>query len=69
MAIIITEACVGCGACQSRCMLEAIVPNGDQYMIVAENCSECGSCVDYCPEGAITDTENDHLEIAKGDAL
>lgn len=69
MAIVINENCVGCGSCVSRCMLDAIAPNGEVYMILEENCSECGSCVDFCPENAIVDTENDHLEIAKGDAI
>lgn len=52
MAIKFTEACVGCGACETICPFGAIeMRNGKAYN--TEACTSCGACVDICPVGAI----------------
>jgi ferredoxin len=49
---IITDKCIGCGACYEACTFKAIEP-GAPYSMIGERCDECGSCVLVCPEDAI----------------
>lgn len=51
-AVVIREACTGCGTCAEVCPEEAITIN-DVAHIAFEKCLECGVCIDECPEGAI----------------
>ena len=44
----ITDACIGCGACETECPEEAIRP-GEIYRILPDVCSACGNCADVCP--------------------
>jgi ferredoxin len=52
MAYIISDECIGCGACAAVCPTEAISESGDKYVIDKEKCIECGACEGECPVGA-----------------
>lgn len=59
MSVIITEACVICGACLWECPLEAISPGKKGPVVNASTCTECygffgeSQCIVVCPVGAI----------------
>lgn len=48
----ITDDCVGCGTCRSRCPQQCI-DKGTPYVIRQEHCLHCGLCREICPVGAI----------------
>jgi len=52
MAYVISDECIGCGACESDCPVSAISP-GDIYVIDPEKCTDCGACASTCPISAI----------------
>ncbi len=52
MAHIVTDECVGCGACAGTCPVEAISV-ADMAVVDADTCIDCGACEDACPVGAI----------------
>ena len=54
MPRLITDACLGCGTCQSECPVDCIA-EGDIYVIDASQCIDCGACQDACPVGAIVE--------------
>ena len=43
------DACIGCGACQGDCPVEAISDAGGVMEIDAEKCIDCGLCEKTCP--------------------
>ena len=44
------EKCLGCGACESECPVEAISATDDgKYVINADLCIDCGACASACP--------------------
>lgn len=49
---VITDTCIGCGACQSMCP-QRCIEEGTPYKIEQEHCLHCGSCYETCPVGAI----------------
>ena len=49
---LITDTCIGCGACQSMCP-QRCIEEGSPYKIEQEHCLHCGSCFENCPVGAI----------------
>ncbi|UCG39103.1 MAG: YfhL family 4Fe-4S dicluster ferredoxin [bacterium] len=55
MALIITDECIVCGACEPECPNHAISEGGDIYIIDPDLCTECvGSydepqCAAVCP--------------------
>lgn len=48
----ITDACIGCGRCLSRCPQRCITP-GKPYVIQPEHCLHCGACMEICPVQAV----------------
>lgn len=49
----VKEGCPGCGACQSICPVNAIVPSIGLAVKITDTCIECGICVPLCPVGLI----------------
>ena len=52
LSVEVTDACIGCGICVSKCYIEAIQVNGGQAEI-GDLCRVCGRCAMHCPENAI----------------
>ena len=50
---VLTEKCVGCGACESSCAFGAIKMDGALAKIDIDQCKFCGACVKDCPAEAI----------------
>ncbi len=44
-----TEKCLGCGACEAECPVEAISEEDGKYVIDADKCLDCGACAGVCP--------------------
>jgi ferredoxin len=55
MATMITEECIGCGACEGECPNDAISLGDEIFAIDPDLCSECVGfhdtqmCADACP--------------------
>jgi uncharacterized pyridoxamine 5'-phosphate oxidase family protein/NAD-dependent dihydropyrimidine dehydrogenase PreA subunit len=49
---VITNACIGCGTCQTVCPQQCI-DAGNPYFIRPNNCLHCGNCYEHCPAKAI----------------
>ncbi|MBQ7046661.1 MAG: 4Fe-4S binding protein [Oscillospiraceae bacterium] len=52
MAYVISDECIGCGACAADCPVEAIAEGDGKYVIDAEKCIDCGACAGSCPVDA-----------------
>lgn len=48
----ITDACIGCGNCLSRCP-QRCIDEGKLFSIRQNNCLHCGACFENCPVQAI----------------
>ncbi len=56
MALYITTACIGCGACRNICPVDAITGEQKaQHLIDEGRCIECSACGRVCPADAVTD--------------
>ena len=52
--LVVTPACVGCGACLRTCPVHAVRPGLDVPLVVlADRCTGCGECIEVCPVDAI----------------
>lgn len=49
---LITDACIGCGTCQSNCPQQCI-DEGTPFAIRQDSCLHCGLCFENCPVEAI----------------
>ena len=67
MAIIITDECINCGACEPECPNNAIYEGQEIYEINPDLCTECvghydnAQCVEVCPVDCIL-VNPDHRE-------
>jgi len=52
LSIEVTEDCIGCGACVSRCYINAIQIQ-DGRAEISGMCRVCGRCAMHCPQNAI----------------
>ncbi|MCP4712068.1 MAG: hypothetical protein GY869_25890 [Planctomycetes bacterium] len=52
ISIEVTEDCIGCGECVSKCYLDAIEVKGGEA-VISDICRICGRCAGSCPEEAI----------------
>ena len=59
--------CVGCGICESKCLVGAIsVDCGKGIAVIdRDKCTGCGICIQNCPQKAISDIKGE-LNIAIG---
>lgn len=69
MALIITDECISCGACEEECPNEAISEGDEISIIDPEKCTQCvgffdePQCVEVCPVDAIElDPDNEETE-------
>lgn len=63
----IAKWCDGCGECVEACPLDAIIQQGDKY-IITDECDGCSDCVDACPiEAIVEEGENVKFESEGGD--
>lgn len=55
LRMVVTENCVGCGACtrEGICIFDGIRMDGE-VAVINDNCRGCGRCVEICPKRAIT---------------
>ena len=65
MALIITEECINCAACEPECPNEAISAGDDVYEIKPKRCTECvghfdeSQCAAVCPvDGCVPGPEH-----------
>ena len=55
MALIITDECINCGACEPECPNDAITAGDEIYVIDVDKCTECvghfdeSQCAEVCP--------------------
>ncbi|MCP4220120.1 MAG: [Fe-S]-binding protein [bacterium] len=48
---LISDKCIGCGACRSACVIGAVYWNEEENK--PDICVQCGICVKYCPHGVL----------------
>lgn len=79
MALLITDECINCGACEPECPNDAISAGDEIFAINHEKCTECvghfdtSQCADVCPVDCCV-PDPDHKEsredlMAKFEAL
>jgi Na+-translocating ferredoxin:NAD+ oxidoreductase subunit B len=56
------DACSGCGACESRCQVDALRLVDGQAVLDARRCIGCGLCVTTCPSDALSITRKPESE-------
>ncbi len=52
LVVEVTDDCIGCGECVSKCYINAISLKGDRA-VLGDMCRICGRCVQHCPQKAI----------------
>jgi ferredoxin len=53
-AEIDADLCNGCGLCEERCQMTALVEHEAEYEVDDVRCIGCGLCLSECPMGAIS---------------
>ena len=54
MAHKVSDACVGCCACEGAFPVCAVAVENCVAVVNADACIDCGACEGACPTGAIT---------------
>jgi NAD-dependent dihydropyrimidine dehydrogenase PreA subunit len=49
----VTEKCIGCKLCCSKCPQKCIDISSKPVVIRQEHCLRCGNCFEICPAGAV----------------
>lgn len=52
LEIEVTDECIGCGICVSKCYIDAIRLEGTRA-VIGDLCRVCGRCAMHCPQQAI----------------
>ena len=55
MARVFSNECIGCGACESTCPMDAISMGEEHYEVDPDVCIDCGVCEVGCPAQAISE--------------
>ena len=61
---VLTDKCIGCGACKRNCAHDAISIAEKKASIAPDKCAGCGRCIGVCPVDAVAnhcDESNDIL--------
>lgn len=53
------DTCIGCGACENICPVNAISMNDSKAVVDADTCIDCGNCIEECPVEAIASAESE----------
>jgi electron transport complex protein RnfB len=53
VATTITESCIGCGVCTTRCQMGALRLESEHAVLDADRCIGCGLCVSTCPTDSL----------------
>ncbi len=61
-----SDACIGCGACEEICPVDAVVIDDNLAKVEHNWCIGCGVCAIPCPTGAITLTRRSKKPSPKG---
>jgi Pyruvate/2-oxoacid:ferredoxin oxidoreductase delta subunit len=54
VAALDAETCTGCGTCELRCQIEAIVVDNGKAALDQDRCIGCGLCVTTCPTESLS---------------
>lgn len=49
----VTDQCIGCKLCYSKCPQKCIDITQKPVLIEREHCLHCGNCFEVCPAGAV----------------
>ena len=62
-ATVDPDVCSACGACETRCQMEAISNPDGKAVVERSRCIGCGLCVTTCPSGAMRLQPNDEPRV------
>ncbi|MCI8442597.1 MAG: DUF362 domain-containing protein [Provencibacterium sp.] len=62
--VVLSEQCIGCGACRKNCAHEAISFVSRRAQIDHNRCVGCGRCIGVCPEDAVEAAQDEANDIA-----
>ncbi|MCI8623133.1 MAG: DUF362 domain-containing protein [Provencibacterium sp.] len=62
--VVLSERCIGCGACRKNCAHDAISFSDRKARIDHNRCVGCGRCIGVCPEDAVEAAQDEANDIA-----